>query len=275
MSPRSTEAPVPLASALYAGTVTHRRLRPREHFLAYRLYSFLLDLDELERIDRELRFFSVNRFNLFSFYERDRGEGGATPLRERVEARLSGAGLETGGPIRLLTMPRLLGWAFNPLSIFFCYRRDGALSAILWEVDNTFGQRHGYLIPVEQAAGETIHQRCDKAFYVSPFMDMDQRYAFTLDPPGELLRISIDVSDRQGPMMLARQLGRRQELTDAALLRQFFALPALTLRVVGGILWEALKIRLKGIRTRPLPAPPAEPVSIVSPLSTKSKADAV
>jgi hypothetical protein len=265
----------PFASALYEGTVTHHRLRPREHHLAYRLYSFLIDLDELGRLDRELRFFSVNRFNLFSFYERDRGEGGALPLRERVEARLSGAGLETGGPIRLLTMPRLLGWAFNPLSTFFCYRRDGALSAILWEVDNTFGQRHGYLIPVEQAAGETIRQNCDKAFYVSPFMDMDQRYAFTLDPPGELLRISIDVSDQQGLMMRARQLGRRQELTDAALLRQFFALPALTVRVVGGILWEALKIRLKGIRTRPLPAPPAEPVSVISPLKTESKADAV
>jgi DUF1365 family protein len=255
----------PLQSALYVGTVTHHRLRPREHRLAYRLYSCLIDLDELPRLDKNLRFFSVNRFNLFSFYERDRGDGGPRPLRAQVEAKLQAAGFTPdGGAIKLLTMPRVLGWSFNPLSIYFCHRRDGLLFAILWEVDNTFGQRHSYLIPVEQPPGETIHQSCDKVFYVSPFMDMDLRYAFTLDAPDALLRINIDVSDPQGLVMRARQTGRRQPLSDAGLLRQFFSLPGLSVRVVGGILWEALKIRIKGIRTRPRPSPPQDAVSVVS-----------
>jgi DUF1365 family protein len=136
-------------------------------------------------------------------------------------------------------------------------------------VDNTFGQRHSYLIPVEQAPGGTIHQSCDKVFYVSPFMDMDLRYAFNLDAPDALLRINIDVSDPQGLLMRARQSGRRQPLSDAGLLRQFFSLPGLSVRVVGGILWEALKIRIKGIRTRPRPSPPQDAVSVVSPPDRK------
>ncbi len=261
----------PLNSALYVGTVTHHRLRPREHRLAYRIYSLLLDLDEMQRLDRDLRLFSVNRFNLFSFHERDRGDGGAQPLRERVEAQLRAAGLATdGGPIKLLTMPRLLGWSFNPLSVFFCYRRDGDLGAILWEVDNTFGQRHAYLIPVQEKPGETIRQTCDKAFYVSPFLDMDLRYAFAVDGPGEQLRIVIDASDQDGLILRARQNARRRPLTDSALLLLFFSLPALSLRVVFGILWEALKLWLKGVHLRPRPPPPRDSISVASNLPAKS-----
>ena len=244
----------PQNSALYVGTVTHCRLRPRAHRLAYRIYSLLLDLDELERLDRRLRLFSVNRFNLFSFHEKDRGDGGNLPLRAQVEEKLRAAGLPSdGGAVKLLTMPRLLGWSFNPLSVFFCYRPGGDLTAILWEVDNTFGERHGYLLPAG-APGETVHQGCAKAFYVSPFMDMNLRYAFAVDGPDARLRIVIDALDTDGLILRTRHNAVRQPLTDAALARLFFSLPFQTLRVVFGIGWEALKLWLKGVRLRPRPS---------------------
>jgi DUF1365 family protein len=256
-------------SGLFYGHVTHARVKPKTHKLAYRIYSLLLDLDELGDLDRRLRLFSVDRFNLFSFYARDRGDRSGRNLKAQIEGAMRAAGLEPdGGPIRLLTMPRLLGWAFNPLSVFFCYGRDGVLRAIHWEVDNTFGERHAYMIPVTEEAGSpVIRQRCDKHFYVSPFMDLDLRYRFEVSPPGDRLAIRIDTHDADGLVLTARHLARRQELSDRALIRAFLAIPFLTLRVVGGIHWEALKIALKGIRLRKRPAPPREPISIVSPLA--------
>lgn len=252
------------ASALYFGHVTHARFRPKEHKLAYRLYSLFIDLDELDDLDRRLRWFSVDRFNLFSFYRRDRGDGSGSDLRAQVEQAMRAAGvIAEGGPIRLLTMPRLMGWAFNPLSAFFCYRRTGELAAILWEVDNTFGERHAYMIPVEAEPGSEIVQRCDKAFYVSPFMDMDLRYVFTVLPPEDRLSIRIDAFDAEGLLLTARHLARRSPLTDAALLKAFFAIPFLTMRVVGGIHWEALKLWLKGVRLRRRPAPTKASISVV------------
>lgn len=249
-------------SALFPGHVTHARLRPKVHKLAYKIYSLLLDLDELEVLDRKLKLFSVNRFNLFSFREKDRGNGTATPLRAQVEDAMRGAGIEPdGGAIRLLTMPRILGWSFNPLSIFFCYNQAEQLTAILWEVDNTFHQRHGYMIPVEAGQAGRVVQTCDKAFYVSPFMDMKLRYEFEVQPPADKLAVRINTFDDEGLVLTARHLARRVELSDAALLRAFFAIPFLTLRVVGGIHWEALKIWLKGIKLRKRPQPPQAPVT--------------
>lgn len=255
----------PLASALYPGHVTHARLKPRMHKLSYRVYSLLLDLDELDTVDRRLGWFSVDRFNLFSFYRKDRGDGTGHDLKGQVESAMRTAGVEPdGGPIRLLTMPRLCGWAFNPISTYFCYRLDGGVAAILWEVDNTFHQRHAYMIPVEQTGpGGEIVQHCDKAFYVSPFMDMDLRYEFHVYPPEETLSIRIDTFDAEGKVLGARHVARKQALTDGALLRAFFAIPFLTLRVIGGIHWEALKIWLKRVRLRSRPAPPENPVSVV------------
>lgn len=262
-----------LCSALFPGQVTHARLKPRQHRLSYRIYSLLIDLDELDDIDRRLRLLSVDRFNLFSFYRKDRGDRSGSDLKQQVERHMREVGIEPdGGPIRLLTMPRLLGWAFNPLSVFFCYAQDASLKAILWEVDNTFGERHGYMIPVEAGDSSEIVQHCDKVIHVSPFMDMDLRYEFRVSPPADLLSIRIETFDREGPVLSARHLARRTPLTDAALLTAFFTIPFLTLRVVGGIHWEALKIWLKGISLRTHPRPPKEPVSFVRPSSAEGKA---
>ncbi|WP_454885047.1 DUF1365 domain-containing protein [Sphingomonas oryzagri] len=250
-------------SALYAGRILHRRIRPRAHRLRYRIVSLLLDLDEIDALTGRLRFFSRNRFNLFSFHDRDYAAGSTMPLRAQIEQHLDSASIDlTGGPIRLLTMPRILGFAFNPLSVYFCFEAAGALRAILYEVNNTFGERHSYLLPVEQADG-AIRQDCAKHFHVSPFMSMDMRYAFRVTPPGEQLAIAITGSDRDGPLITAVHSARRLPLTDGALLRAFATHPLLTLTVVGGILWEALRLWTKGVPVHGRPAPPSRSVTIV------------
>ena len=259
-------------SALYAGTVEHTRLRPTRHRLRYRVFSLLLDLDELPHLN--LWLLSYNRFNLFAFYDRDHGDGSGRALRRQIEAHLSGAGYQVdGGAIRVVAMPRLFGYAFNPLSVYFCHRRDGSLMAVLYEVNNTFGERHSYLLPVEcrgddqgsNPGDEVIQQSCPKCFYVSPFMDMAMTYHFRIIPPAARVAVAIETRDADGPMLEAVFAGRRQELTDAALLRAFMAYPLLTLKVVAGIHWEALKLWRKGMRLRPRPMPPANLVTAVSP----------
>jgi DUF1365 family protein len=258
----------PFASALYPGHVMHHRSRPREHRLTYRMWSMLIDLDELDALDRRLKLFSVGRFNLVSFRPRDRRDGSGE-IRARVEAEMRDAGVEPdGGPIRLLTMPRILGRAFNPLSVYFCHRRSGEVAAILWEVDNTFGERHAYLIPVETVAGGEIRQRCDKAFYVSPFMDMDLSYAFRVRPPGETFSLVIDVADGAGTLFTARHVARREDLSDAALLRLVLAMPMQVASVLVGIHWEAVKLWLKGVRLRVRPPAPARPVTVIRSAAT-------
>ena len=248
--------------ALYVGQVMHQRLRPRRHRLAYRLYMLLLDLDELDKCAARLRLFSRGRRNVFSFYDVDHGAGTSEPLRAQVERHLAAAGLAThGGAIRVLTMPRVLGFAFNPISIYFCYRPDGALAATLYEVNNTFGQRHSYLLPVPDGSATVIRQAVPKHFHVSPFMGMDMDYAFRVVPPAASLGIAITGSDPDGAIITAVLTARRRELTDAALVRAFFAMPLVTLKVVAGIGWEALKLCLKGVPLRRRPPPPIEPVT--------------
>jgi DUF1365 family protein len=253
------------ASCLYVGLVTHRRLRPRKHALRYRTYALLLDLDELPALSRKLRLFSHNAFNLFSVFDRDYGAGGPASLREQIAGHAREIGLDLdGGSIRLLTMPRILGYAFNPLSIYFCYGRDGAVRAILYEVNNTFGQRHSYFIPVGEDEGGLIRQSCQKQLYVSPFMAMDMTYDFTVSPPAEKLSIAIVERDREGVTLTATQAQGRRELTDAALLRVFFTHPLLTLKVIVGIHFEALLLWAKGMRLQVRPPQPDRSVTLIA-----------
>lgn len=255
----------PLTSGLYAGRVMHQRVRPRRHRLDYSMFSLLLDLDEIDGLDRKLSLFSRNRFNLFSFFDRDYGAEPGKPIRLQIEGHLCAAGLQPdGGPIRVLTMPRILGYVFNPLSVFFCYRRDESLSAIFYEVSNTFGERHSYLLPVETPDATVIRQKCPKQFYVSPFMDMKMDYAFRVVPPAERVMVAITGSDADGPVITAALSSRRRELTDGALAKVFFTFPLLTLKVMAGIHFEALFIWMKGVGFRKRPAPPKLPVTIVS-----------
>jgi DUF1365 family protein len=233
--------------------------------LRYRVFWTLLDLDELGLLHRNLQLFSLERFNLFGFYGADHGDGSQRPLRAQIETHLAAAKIDlSGGRIVLLCMPRILGFVFNPISVYYCYRKDGALAALVYEVHNTFGQRHSYLIPVDVDATEPFEQRCLKAFYVSPFMDMKISYRFRVVPPAERLGLTIEGSDAQSPVILASIAGNRRGLSDVALLRAFLSYPFLTLTVVAGIHWEALKLWIKGMRVRPRPAPPP-PITIVRP----------
>jgi uncharacterized protein len=254
---------VTIRSALYVGRVTHHRLRPRRHSLGYRSYWLLLDLDEIDALPRHLKLFSHNRFNLFSFHDRDHGTGDRRPLREAIEGRLEASGTDLdGGPIRLLAMPRLLGYVFNPISIYFCHYRDGALAALVYQVHNTFGERHSYVIAVEEPrrAGP-IRQDCSKRFHVSPFLGMDMRYDFRVIEPAEMARLIVRGSDHDGDLIVASMLGTRVPLTDVNLIRVFVTHPLLTLKVTFGIHFEAVLLWLKGLRLYPKPAAPAEPVT--------------
>lgn len=248
----------------------HRRFRPLLHRFRYRAFWLLLDLEELDVLSRKLWFFSYNRFNLLSLHDTDHGDGSGSSIRDQVLRHLSKAATElSGGTIRLLCMPRILGYSFNPISIYFCQRSDGSLAAMLYEVHNTFAERHTYLIPVGSEAG-TIHQRCDKAFYVSPFLDMKMRYDFSLRPPGEHIAIAIRASQSDRPVMTACLMGTRKPLTDASLLRAFLMIPALTLKVTAAIHWEALRLWLKGLRLHNHPLPPKTLVTAVSAISKQT-----
>ncbi len=262
-------------SGLYRGAVIHTRLRPRRHRLRYRMFMMAFDLDELDDLQNNCRLFSHDRFNLFSFFDRDHGEGSAEPLRVQIEHRLGQAGLSiAGGAVRLVCMPRLLGFVFNPISVYYCHGANGALVAMLYEVNNTFGERHTYLIPADPTA-ETIRQSCAKRLHVSPFMDMDMSYDFRLTIPSESVSLNITGRDAEGPLIATCFAGRRREVTDGALISAFFSYPLLTLAVVAGIHWEALKLFLKGIKVRRLPQAPKQSVSIVVPHASSREGQGV
>ena len=176
---------------------------------------------------------------------------------------MAAAGIAHGGAVRMLAMPRILGMGFNPITVFFCHRQDGALSAILYEVNNTFGERHSYLIPADDAP--VVKQACDKGFYVSPFMDMDLRYSFRVRPPGKQVQVLVDVDDAEGRVLATSFVAERRELTDRNLLAAWLTHPWMTVGVVGAIHWEALRIWLKGEKIRRRPAMPAWRVTVVTP----------
>jgi DUF1365 family protein len=248
------------AAALYFGEVMHARLKPMGHRFSYRVMSLLIDLDRLEQADRQCRLFGVNRAALYSFHEADHGERDGSPLRAYAQRSADEHGIDlAGGRVLLLCYPRLLGYSFNPLSVYFCYRADGVPALMIYEVRNTFGDIHAYVLPVkpDQITNAGIRQQHDKRFYVSPFIDMAMRYQFRVSPPGENVRLRILETDRGGPLLAATFNGRRRALTMPALLWSVFSLPLLTLKIFAAIHWEALRLWIKG--ARPVPRPDAAP----------------
>jgi len=253
-------------SALYKGWVYHQRIRPRRHRLRYRAYWLLLDLDEIDSIAQRLTIFSHNRGNLLSFHDKDHGTGSSPALRPQIEAHLQAAGLaEAGHRIKLLCMPRVLGYGFNPISIYFCHKANGDLAALVYEVSNTFGERHSYLIPRKPSPDPIVRQRCDKRLYVSPFLDMEMNYDFRLAEPGEALSVSVLGSNANGPIIFASMKAHRFPLSNAHLLRAMCTHPLLTQKVIGAIHWEALRLWLKGLKLRSRPSAPEMPVTTVCP----------
>jgi DUF1365 family protein len=249
---------VTIASGLYTGLVSHARVKPRKHKLAYKIFMLLIDLDELPGL--KLRTLSVGGFNLFGFDPQRFGDGSARPLKAQIEATLGLAGIAHGGSIRMLAMPQILGRAFNPLTVYFCHDPKGALTAILYEVNNTFGERHSYLIPAPNAA--LIKQGCAKEFYVSPFMDMDLTYAFRILRPEERVLVAVDTSDAEGLILAASFSGERRPLTDRELVKAWLTHPWMTIGTIAAIHYEALKIWLKGEKVRIRPPLPERAVTL-------------
>ncbi len=250
-------------SAVYVGSVMHRRFGGRQHHFRYRAFWLLLDLDEVPELARSTRLFSCNRLNLLSVHDRDHGDGSDTSIRSQITALLRENGVDAAvARVELFCMPRTLGYVFNPLSIYFCRRPDNALAAIIYQVHNTFGERHSYVIPVEQN-GRVVRQQCQKLFYVSPFMDMNLRYNFRITQPGDHISVAIRAHTGPRPAMVAVLRAERRELSDAALLSALASMGAVTLKVTAAIHWEALRIWLKGIRRRPRPTAPARTASVV------------
>jgi uncharacterized protein len=250
-------------ATLYFGKVMHARLKPFAHRFDYRVMNLLIDLDRLGEANRMSALFGVNCPALYGFHEKDFGPRDGSSLRAFAQRIAAAKGIDlTGGKVLLLCYPRLLGYAFNPLSVYFCRRANGELALVIYEVRNTFGEMHHYALAVDRAErrAPSISQQQDKLFYVSPFIECATRYRFRVTPPSDTVKIRILQTDRQGPLLAATFSGRRRALTGTALLRAFLLLPLVTLKIIGAIHWQALRLWGKGAKLVPRPSlevPPA------------------
>tara|TARA_Y100000590_G_scaffold40291_1_gene43022 strand:+ start:1486 stop:2256 length:771 start_codon:yes stop_codon:yes gene_type:complete len=237
-----------LTSCIYTGFVTHRRIKPKKHFFSYKTFSLLIDLSEIENLEKKISFFSYNKFNILSFYNIDHGPRNGNCLSEWVKQILEKHNINIGsGRIKLLCYPRFFGYVFNPLSIFYCYNENSQLKAVLYEVKNTFNEQHTYVFPTNEKSQLILH-RCDKKFYVSPFIEMKTFYNFRLLKPGENINIFIKQSDDNGALLIACQVGKRLELNSKNLFFQFLRHPLMSFKVILAIHFEAFRLWLKGTK---------------------------
>ena len=235
-------------SCIYNGTVIHKRYKPKTHFFKYSVFSLLLDLSELELLNDKIRFFSFNKFNLISFFEKDHGNRDGTSLLNWVKNYLKKNQIETENiKIKLLCYPRIFGYVFNPLSVFFVYDKNKKLVSILYEVKNTFGEQHTYVFRVDNQ-NNLIQNNCSKKFHVSPFIQMDCNYFFKILKPGERLSIIIDQYDPKGKILFASQDGIKANLTGKELIKSYLKHPLMTFKIISAIHFEAFKLWIKGIK---------------------------
>ena len=237
-----------ISSCIYNGNVIHKRFKPKEHFFKYKVFSLFIDLSELKELNEKLKFFSVNKFNLISFYEEDHGERDGSSLLNWVKKNLSSNEISTDNiKVKLLCYPRILGYVFNPLSIFFVYDKNDNLISILYEVKNTFGEQHTYVFRVDSEIN-LIQNNCSKKFHVSPFIEMNCKYFFRILRPSEKLSIIIDQYDTKGKILFASQDGKRSDLTSNQLIKSYLKHPLMTFKIIFAIHFEAFKLWVKGIK---------------------------
>lgn len=243
-------------NALYAGQVRHARYRPKAHRFAYRVFSTFLNVDDIDADRLGLRLLSIDRFNLFSIRRRDHGAKDGSALRPFIETMLREAGITAPQQIFMLSYPRMLGFAFNPLTVYYCLT-DHNVSAMVYEVRNTFGDDHIYIVRLDSAADETplLHSR-SKKMHVSPFIDMQADYHFSAPLPGAQLRLVIRETQDNAPLLVASFVGQRESLSDRALLKAFFTHPLMTFKVLVAIHLEAAKLFIKGVPFIRRPEPP-------------------
>ena len=235
-------------SCIYSGFVTHRRFKPKRHFFTYKTFSLLIDLKELENLGKKINFFSYNKFNILSFYDVDHGPRDGNSLTNWVKDILANAKIDIGsGTVKLLCYPRFFGFVFNPLSIFYCYDENLNLKAVLYEVKNTFNEQHTYVFSVSPSSNLILH-KCNKKFYVSPFMEMKTFYNFRLLKPAKILNVFIKQGDEEGTLLTACQIGQRVEMSSKNLLFQFLKHPLMSFKVILAIHFEALRLWIKGVK---------------------------
>ena len=231
-------------SCIYNGEVTHTRFKPVRHFLKYKTFSILIDLDEIDQLDKSIGIFSHNKFNIFSFYDKDHGDRDGGNLKEWVILNMKKFNIkENITNVKVLCYPRIFGYVFNPLSIFYCYEKD-KLKAIFYEVKNTFNEQHTYIFKIKN--NEEIVQKCKKKFYVSPFMDMETYYNFKLKNPNDKLSVFIKQTDAEGAILTATQTGDKKEFNLKQLAINFLKYPLMTIKIIGSIHYEALLLWKKG-----------------------------
>lgn len=236
-----------MAPSLLIGHVMHRRLRPAVHAFTYPVFFVRLPLARLTDADNAL--FRVDRPGPMSFRQKDHGPRDGSPLLPWIQNLLRRHGLPDDGEVVLQTFPRVLGYVFNPVSFWYCHDREGALIAVLAEVNNTFGGHHDYLLfnPDRSPLREGQELKADKQFHVSPFCEVAGGYRFRFLVREQRVVAHIDYDDAGGPLLLTAISGRRRAWSSTALLAAFLRMPLLTIGVIARIHWQALKLWIKGV----------------------------
>jgi len=235
-------------SYIYTGTVIHKRFKPKVHTFNYKVFSLLIDLSEIELLDKNLKMFSHDRFNIISFFNKDHGPRDGSSLKNWVTDHLKKNGIEHNDiQIKLLCYPRILGYVFNPLSVFYVYDRNSNLISILYEVKNTFGEQHIYVFKTKKDQN-LIQHVCKKKFHVSPFIPMNCIYFFRLLKPGNKISVIIDLQDPEGKILYASQDGVKSELNNTNLIKSYLKHPLMTFKIIIAIHFEAFKLWTKGIK---------------------------
>ncbi|WP_240693213.1 DUF1365 domain-containing protein [Thiomicrorhabdus indica] len=251
-------------SCFYFGQVMHERFFPMTYKFRYSVMSLKVDVDRIEEEAQSVKGFSVNRFNWLSVHFKDYGARDGSNWRQWLESLLKQYGVQQKPEkIELVCFPRVLGWAFNPLAMWYAYDEKNRLIAVVGEVSNTFGHWHHYVLtnngrPIEQKTNGKLSAKATKVFHVSPFIGMKCEYRFRLQKPAEHYQIGIYQSEEESPVLVAVQSGKRQPLTTRDLAKAVFQYPFNTLKVVGMIHWWALKIWVKGGKFRSTPKPQLE-----------------
>ena len=236
-----------MTSSIYNGTVIHKRFKPKVHFFKYKVFSLLIDLSELNVLEKKINFFSHNSFNLISFFDKDHGERDGSSLIDWVKKNLKENNITFEDiKIKLLCYPRILGYVFNPLSVFYVYDKKDDLISILYEVKNTFGEQHTYIFKVKN--NNILQHSCSKKFHVSPFIEMNCNYFFKILKPGEKISVIIDQYQSNEKLLYASQDGKRVDFTSAELIKSYLKHPLMTFKIISAIHFEAFKLWAKGIK---------------------------
>ena len=235
-------------SFIYTGDVVHKRFKPKIHFFKYKVFSLLIDLSEIHLLDKELKIFSYNKFNIISFYDKDHGARDGSSVESWVKDNLKKNNIDTNDiQIKLLCYPRIFGYVFNPLSVFYIYDKNSNLISILYEVKNTFGEQHTYIFKTN-INNNLVQHMCKKKFHVSPFIEMDCVYFFRLLKPGNKISVIIDQNDNEGKILYASQDGVKSEINNSNMIKSYLKHPLMTFKIILAIHFEAFKLWGKGIK---------------------------